>query len=49
MSKNVIDLFRLDGHRAVVIGGAGGLGKAMALGLAQAGATVAVASRNLDN
>lgn len=49
MELNVERLFCLDGHRAVVIGGAGGLGKAMAEGLAKAGAVVAVASRNLDN
>ncbi len=37
------DLFRLDGLVAVVTGGASGLGEAMAHGLAQAGATVAIA------
>ncbi len=42
------DLFRVDGKVAVVIGGAGGIGEIMALGLAQYGAKVAVASRNLD-
>ena len=38
-----LDRFRLDGRAAVVIGGAGGLGSAMARGLAEAGAAVAVA------
>jgi NAD(P)-dependent dehydrogenase (short-subunit alcohol dehydrogenase family) len=38
-----LDLFRLDGQTAVVVGGAGGLGAAMARGLAEAGAAVAVA------
>jgi NAD(P)-dependent dehydrogenase (short-subunit alcohol dehydrogenase family) len=38
-----LDLFRLDGQAAVVTGGAGGLGAAMARGLAEAGAAVAVA------
>ena len=42
MSKNAIDLFRLDGHRAVVIGGAGGIGQAVAQGFAMAGDTVSI-------
>jgi len=42
------DLFRLDGRVAVVVGGGGGIGKALALGLARYGAKVALASRNLD-
>lgn len=41
-----LDLFRLDGQTAVVVGGAGGLGAAMARGLAEAGAAVAVADRD---
>ena len=41
-----LDLFRLDGQTAVVVGGAGGLGAAMARGLASAGAAVAVADAN---
>jgi NAD(P)-dependent dehydrogenase (short-subunit alcohol dehydrogenase family) len=40
------DLFRLDGRTALVTGGNQGLGKAFALGLARAGARVAVAARN---
>jgi NAD(P)-dependent dehydrogenase (short-subunit alcohol dehydrogenase family) len=38
----VANLFRLDGRVAVVTGGASGLGAAMAAGLAQAGAAIAV-------
>jgi gluconate 5-dehydrogenase len=43
------DLFDLTGKVAVVTGGAGGIGIALAKGLADAGADVVVASRNLAN
>ena len=42
------DMFSLDGKIAVVIGGAGSIGGAVALGLAQQGAKVSIASRNLE-
>ncbi len=43
------DLFDLTGKIAVVTGGAGGIGHAIALGLADAGADVVVASRKLEH
>lgn len=42
------DLFRLDNQVAVVIGGAGGIGEAIAMGLGQYGAKVVVASRSIE-
>jgi NAD(P)-dependent dehydrogenase (short-subunit alcohol dehydrogenase family) len=42
-------LFNLTGKAAIVTGGGRGLGKAIALGLAGAGADVVVASRKLEN
>lgn len=45
---DVFDMFRLDGRIAVVTGGSKGLGKSMALGLAQAGATTVLCSRAQD-
>ncbi len=42
------DIFKLDGKIAIVTGGAGGIGEALALGLGVHGATVVVSSRNQD-
>ncbi len=43
------DLFRLDGRTAIVTGAGRGLGQAIALGLAAAGAEVAVVDRDLES
>ena len=43
---NVMDLLRLDGRVAIVTGGRGLYGSAIAEGLCEAGATVVIASRN---
>ncbi len=44
----VLDSFRLDGQAAPVTGGNRGLGRGMAIALAQAGAIVFLASRASD-
>jgi NAD(P)-dependent dehydrogenase (short-subunit alcohol dehydrogenase family) len=43
---SLANLFDLSGHVAVVTGGNGGIGRSIALGLAQAGAAIAVLARN---
>lgn len=42
-------LFDITGRNAVVVGGAGGIGQAIAQGLAEAGANVAIASRKIES
>ena len=44
----MLDLFSLKGQVALFTGASRGLGKAMAIGLAKAGAHVAVVGRSLD-
>ena len=43
-----MSLFDLTGHVAIVTGGNGGIGLGMALGLAKAGASLAIVGRNSD-
>lgn len=45
--SSVLNLFRLDGRRALVTGGSRGLGRVIATALAQAGADVIIVSRTL--
>ena len=45
---NALDLFRLDGKTALVTGAKRGIGKAMALALAEAGANIIAVSRSLE-
>ncbi len=45
---NVMELFRLDGKTALVTGARRGIGKAMAIGLAEAGADIIAVSANLE-
>ena len=45
---NVLSMFELEGEKAIVTGGGQGMGREMALGLAEAGADVAVVQRRVE-
>jgi 7-alpha-hydroxysteroid dehydrogenase len=49
MGMSVLDLFRIDGAKAVVMGGSKGIGRATCLALAEAGADLIVAARSADD
>jgi gluconate 5-dehydrogenase len=46
MNKSILDLFKLDGKTALIVGGNRGLGLEMAKALAEAGANICIAARD---
>jgi len=46
MAKSILELFRLKGQTALIVGGNRGLGLTMALALAEAGANISIAARD---
>lgn len=46
MENSILDLFKLNGHVALVVGGNRGLGLSMAKALAEAGASICIAARS---
>ncbi len=46
MQKKILDLFKLNGHVALIVGGNRGLGLSMAKALAEAGASISIAARD---
>jgi gluconate 5-dehydrogenase len=48
MQKRILDLFKLNGQVALIVGGNRGLGLSMAGALAEAGASISIAARDKD-
>lgn len=48
MQKRILDLFKLDGQVAFIVGGNRGLGLSMAKALAEAGASISIAARDKE-
>lgn len=46
MEKRILDLFKLNGHVALIVGGNRGLGLSMGRALAESGASIAIAARD---
>jgi NAD(P)-dependent dehydrogenase (short-subunit alcohol dehydrogenase family) len=46
VEKSILDLFKLNGHVALIVGGNRGLGLSMAKALAEAGASICIAARS---
>ena len=46
MEKKILDLFKLNGHVALIVGGNRGLGLSMGKALAEAGASISIAARD---
>ncbi|MEO6731188.1 MAG: SDR family oxidoreductase [Ferruginibacter sp.] len=46
MQKSILDLFKLNGHVALIVGGNRGLGLSMAKALAESGASISIAARD---
>jgi len=47
VEMSILDKFRLEGKKAFVTGGSRGIGKSVAIGLAEAGADIAIVARGL--
>ena len=46
--KRILEVFSLKGKNAIITGGNNGLGRAISIGLASAGANVVIAARDIE-